>query len=182
MRISDWSSDVCSSDLCVAAGAVSAIAGAGATASGNIGINIRAIAKRMKILLSNALLVASACFGAITTGRRRFDAGRSPFRRLQTRNSPASDWRMIKPLSRLLAILALLGLAPTAAPAADAPQATLYTGATVIDGTGGAARADQDILVEGERIVAIGTHNALATQDRQCVVWGKSVSVVVDLG
>src|SRR3546814_16090444 len=106
----------------------------------------------MKIVLSNALLVASACFGAITTGRRRFDARRSPFTRLQTRNSPASDWRMIKPLSRLLAILALLGLAPTAAPAADAPQATLYTGATVIDGTGGAARADQDILVEGERI------------------------------
>src|SRR3546814_6627105 len=71
---------------------------------------------------------------------------------------------MIDPLSRLLAILALLGLAPTAAPAADAPQATLYTGATVIDGTGGAARADQDILVEGERIVAIGTHDALANQ------------------
>src|SRR3546814_12750779 len=71
---------------------------------------------------------------------------------------------MIKPPSRLLAILASLGLAPTAASAADALQATLYTGATVIDGTGGAARADQDILVEGERIVAIGTNDALANQ------------------
>src|SRR3546814_19629718 len=71
---------------------------------------------------------------------------------------------MIKPPSRLLAILASLGLAPTAASAADALQATLYTGATVIDGTGGAARADQDILVEGERIVAIGANDALAPQ------------------
>src|SRR3546814_11359424 len=69
---------------------------------------------------------------------------------------------MIDPLSRLLAILALLGLAPTAAPAADAPQATLYTGAPVIDGTGGAARPDQAILVEGERIVASGPPDALA--------------------
>src|SRR3546814_19241747 len=71
---------------------------------------------------------------------------------------------MIKPPSRLLAILASLGLAPTAASAADALQATLYTGATEIDGTGGAARADPDILVEGERIVAIGAHDALAPQ------------------
>src|SRR3546814_14421381 len=103
----------------------------------------------MKILLSNALLVASACFGAITTGRRRFDARRSPFTRLQTRNSPASDWRMIKPHTRLLAILAFLGLAPKAAPAAEAPQATLYTGAPVTDRTGGAASPAQHKLVEG---------------------------------
>ena len=74
---------------------------------------------------------------------------------------------MIKPPSRrlaLFAILASLGLVPTAATAADAPQTTLYTGATVIDGTGDAARAHQDILVEGERIVAIGAHDALVAQ------------------
>ena len=64
---------------------------------------------------------------------------------------------MTMPRSRRLALLtalASLGLALSPAAAADAPQATLYTGATVIDGTGGAAHADQDILVEGERIVA----------------------------
>src|SRR3546814_6808652 len=88
-------------------------------------------------------------------------------RRWRMRNAPDSALQMIKPPSRRLSlfdILASLGLVPTAAPAADAPQATLYTGATVIDGTGGAARADQDILVEGERIVAIRTHDALANQ------------------
>ena len=72
---------------------------------------------------------------------------------------------MIKPPSRrlaLFAILASLGLAPTAATAADAPQTTLYTGATIIDGTGGAARPNQDILIDGERIVAIGAHDARA--------------------
>ena len=71
---------------------------------------------------------------------------------------------MIKPRSRRLAVLAVLatfGLAPS--PTA-ASEATLYTAATVIDGTGGAPRAGQDILVEGERIVAVGAHDALASQ------------------
>lgn len=74
---------------------------------------------------------------------------------------------MTMPRSRRLALLtalASLGLALSPAAAAGAPQATLYTGATVIDGTGGAARPDQDILVEGERIVAIGAHDALASR------------------
>ena len=64
----------------------------------------------------------------------------------------------------LFAILASLGLAPTAVTAAVAPQATLYTDATVVDGTGSPARVHQDILVEDERIVAIGAHDALAAQ------------------
>ena len=71
---------------------------------------------------------------------------------------------MIKPRFRrtaVIAVLASLGLAPS--PTA-ASEATLYTGATVIDGTGGAPRAGQDILVEGERIVAVGAHDALASQ------------------
>ena len=74
---------------------------------------------------------------------------------------------MTMPRSRrltLLTALASLGLALSPAAAADAPQATLYTGATVIDGTGDAAHADQDILVEGERIVAIGAHDVLASR------------------
>lgn len=45
-------------------------------------------------------------------------------------------------------------------PAADA--LTLYAGVTVIDGTGSAPRPDQDILVRGERIVAVGPHGSLA--------------------
>src|SRR3546814_20868158 len=71
---------------------------------------------------------------------------------------------MYYPLSPLVAICALLGRPPTAAPAGDTLQATLYSGSTLSYGTGGAARGDQDILVEGERIVAIGTHDALANQ------------------
>ncbi|WP_114239400.1 amidohydrolase family protein [Dyella sp. C9] len=39
---------------------------------------------------------------------------------------------------------------------------TLYTDATVIDGTGAKPRAHQDILVRGERIVAVGRHGSLA--------------------
>lgn len=39
---------------------------------------------------------------------------------------------------------------------------TLYVGATVIDGTGAAARANQESLVRGERIEAVGPHGTLA--------------------
>src|SRR5688572_8408997 len=88
-------------------------------------------------------------------------------RRLRRRNSPGSALRMTKPCHRrltILATLAYLGLALSPAAAAEAPQATLYTGATVIDGTGAAARPDQDILVDGERIVAVGAHGALASR------------------
>lgn len=57
---------------------------------------------------------------------------------------------------RSFAIIASLVATPAAA------EPILYTGATVIDGTGSPARAGQDILVEGERIVAIGAAGSLA--------------------
>ena len=50
-----------------------------------------------------------------------------------------------------------------AAPSLAAEQ-VLYTNVTVIDGTGGPARAGQDILIDGERIVAIGAHDGPALQ------------------
>jgi imidazolonepropionase-like amidohydrolase len=62
---------------------------------------------------------------------------------------------------------ALRSLAIAASVAATAPAAAepvLYTGATVIDGTGAPARAGQDILVEGERIVAVGAAGSLGAQ------------------
>jgi hypothetical protein len=40
-------------------------------------------------------------------------------------------------------------------------QKTLYCDVTLIDGTGAAPRPHQDILVRGERIVAIGSHGAV---------------------
>jgi hypothetical protein len=50
-----------------------------------------------------------------------------------------------------------------AAPAA-ASQETLYSDATLIDGTGAAARPHQDLLVRGERIAAVGPHGSLAAE------------------
>ncbi len=70
--------------------------------------------------------------------------------------------------SHLVAALVLALSAPMAfaagknAPKPSAADAlTLYAGATVIDGTGSAPRPDQDILVRGERIVAVGPHGSL---------------------
>ncbi len=57
---------------------------------------------------------------------------------------------MIRPLIALILSLA----AVTAS--AETPQAVLYSGATLIDGTGAAPRTGEDILVRGERIEAIG--------------------------
>ena len=45
--------------------------------------------------------------------------------------------------------------------AAAAAEGVLYSDATLIDGTGMPARAHQDILVEGERIVAVGARGSL---------------------
>ncbi|UKK83933.1 amidohydrolase family protein [Sphingopyxis sp. BSN-002] len=47
---------------------------------------------------------------------------------------------------------------PASAAAADG---VLYSDVTLIDGTGGPAREHQDILVEGERIVAVGARGGL---------------------
>ncbi len=50
-----------------------------------------------------------------------------------------------------------------AAPSYAAEQ-ILYTNVSVIDGTGGPAQTGQDILIDGERIVAVGAHDTLASR------------------
>lgn len=55
----------------------------------------------------------------------------------------------------------LIALLLLAAPALAAEPSTLYSGATIIDGTGAPARPDQDLLVTGERIVAVGPRGSL---------------------
>jgi imidazolonepropionase-like amidohydrolase len=72
-------------------------------------------------------------------------------------------------VSYLAAALVFALAAPVAFSAAkEAPKPapadalTLYAGATVVDGTGAAPRPNQDILVKGERIVAVGPHGSLA--------------------
>ncbi|WP_238481144.1 amidohydrolase family protein [Dyella telluris] len=73
-----------------------------------------------------------------------------------------------RPVSRLMAALLLaLSVPATFAAGSDGVSpsttdaVTLYAGGTVIDGTGAAPRANQDILVRGERIVAVGPHGTL---------------------
>jgi len=70
-----------------------------------------------------------------------------------------------RPLA-LVAALQSLGLAASlmAAAPAHAAEQILYTNMSVIDGTGGPARAGQDILIDGERIVAVGAHDTLASR------------------
>lgn len=51
-----------------------------------------------------------------------------------------------------------------AAAASQAAEPTLYTNVAVIDGTGSPARANQDILIDGERIVAVGAQGSLTSQ------------------
>ncbi|MBN8841489.1 MAG: hydrolase, partial [Sphingomonadales bacterium] len=50
-----------------------------------------------------------------------------------------------------------MGMFAASARAAES-DLTLYADATVIDGTGAPAHPHQDILVRGERIVAIAPH------------------------
>lgn len=66
----------------------------------------------------------------------------------------------------LVAALRSIGLAALVATAtpSGAAERVLYTNATIIDGTGGPARSGQDLLVEGERIVAVGAHDTLGAQ------------------
>jgi hypothetical protein len=65
--------------------------------------------------------------------------------------------------SGLRAALAVCVAAMTAglARAAEAPQITLYRHATLIDGTGGPARAGMSVLVDGERIEAVAQDAAI---------------------
>lgn len=68
-----------------------------------------------------------------------------------------------RPLRIALLSLALLSLAGAAPPPANADEAlSLYADATVIDGTGAPPRAHQDILVRGQRIVAVAPHGTIA--------------------
>jgi imidazolonepropionase-like amidohydrolase len=53
-----------------------------------------------------------------------------------------------------------VGSGPGKSPTVEAT--TLYADATVVDGTGATPRPGQDILVRGERIVAVGPHGSLA--------------------
>lgn len=66
-------------------------------------------------------------------------------------------------------ISALMLLAAFSPASAAEPQATLYSGATIVDGTGAPARPDQDLLVKGERIVAVGPRGTLAAGDARRV-------------
>src|SRR5262245_32970826 len=72
----------------------------------------------------------------------------------------------MKPLHSVWLAFFLLLSAPLVA---TEPEATLYTGATLIDGTGAPPRPNQDILVRGERIVAIAAHGASAAGDAKRV-------------
>ncbi len=82
---------------------------------------------------------------------------------------------MIRPLSALL--LSLAAFAPVSAPVLAAePAAVLYSGATIIDGTGAPARTGQDMLVKGERIVATGPAGTLAaTGARRVDLKGRTI-------
>jgi len=73
---------------------------------------------------------------------------------------------LLRSIARFLVAGSLVsaGQAALAAAAPAAPASVLYTGATLIDGTGAPARAGQDILVAGERIVAVGPHGSLGEQ------------------
>lgn len=66
----------------------------------------------------------------------------------------------------LVAALQSLGLAASliAAAPSHAAESILYTNMSVIDGTSAPARTGQDILIDGERIVAVGAHDTLASQ------------------
>jgi len=66
---------------------------------------------------------------------------------------------LVAVLQSLGAVASLMAAAPS-----HAAEQVLYTDASIIDGTGGPVRSRQDILIDGERIVAIGAHGTLASQ------------------
>lgn len=65
-----------------------------------------------------------------------------------------------------VATLRSLGLAASliATAPSHGAEPIIYANATVIDGTGGPVRAGQDIVIDGEHIVAVGPHDGLALQ------------------
>ena len=64
-------------------------------------------------------------------------------------------------MKRVLSLVAVTVLLLAAAPSAFAQGASVVTGATVIDGTGGAPIKDAAIVIEGNRITAIGPRTAV---------------------
>jgi len=64
---------------------------------------------------------------------------------------------------RAIRFLGLAASLVAAAPAYSAEQ-VLYANVALIDGTGSAARNGQDILIDGERIVAVGAQGSLDAQ------------------
>lgn len=68
--------------------------------------------------------------------------------------------------ARLAALIACaLPFAAFAQPPKPAEEAILYSGATIIDGTGAAPRGNQDMLVRGDRIIALAPHGSLPAAD-----------------
>jgi imidazolonepropionase-like amidohydrolase len=77
---------------------------------------------------------------------------------------------MLSRLTILIAPLLWTMMSASAAQSASPPEKTpektiIYTGATVIDGTGAPARPNQDIAIRGERIIAIAPHGTLSQAD-----------------
>lgn len=66
----------------------------------------------------------------------------------------------------IFSAIRFLGLAASLIVAAPsyAAEPVLYANVAVIDGTGSPARLNQDVLIDGERIVAIGAHDSLNSQ------------------
>nr|WP_321441353.1 amidohydrolase family protein [uncultured Hyphomonas sp.] len=80
--------------------------------------------------------------------------------------------RPARPATAAMLIASLLASTPAAM--ADAPVRTIYADTTLIDGTGAPALEHQDIIVEGERIVAVVPHDDTAAQEA-------TPAIIVDL-
>tara|TARA_R110000787_G_scaffold3148_3_gene12595 strand:+ start:1342 stop:2712 length:1371 start_codon:yes stop_codon:yes gene_type:complete len=74
-----------------------------------------------------------------------------------------------RPAAAIL-IASLLLSAPVGAAEEAGPIRTIYADATLIDGTGAPARAHQDIVVEGERIVAVRPHGDASAEATPAII------------
>ena len=77
--------------------------------------------------------------------------------------------RPTRPAAALL-FASLVLSAPAASAQEAGPIRTIYADATLIDGTGGPALAHQDIMVEGERIVAVLPHGEVAQEATSAII------------
>src|SRR5215470_19416871 len=73
----------------------------------------------------------------------------------------------------LAAALGVLAAHGVAAPVTAPPGGFVIVGATVLDGTGSAARPDAVIVVEGERIKAVGSRAEVAVPKGLRIVDGR---------